>query len=127
MQASKVPGVAEGWRPFDLTGLLDWTRIGVEREQHVTYNRGDVVHMSWDKGGAGFPYVCVVDGNTTQPITSTATADPINAGWRAVSPAENARAVELLAKSTWGRWTGTQAQFDALPTRDAATLYVITP
>jgi hypothetical protein len=26
----------------------------------------------------------------------------------------------------WGRWTGTQAQYDALPTKDSATLYIVT-
>jgi hypothetical protein len=127
MQASKVPGVAEGWRPYDLTGLLDWTQIAVAWDQHVTYNRGDVTYAPWDKGGTGFQYVCTVDGTTRQPISSSPTADPIVPGWRAVSPAENARAVELLAKSTWGMWSGTQSAYDALPTKSASVLYVITP
>jgi hypothetical protein len=28
---------------------------------------------------------------------------------------------------SWGRWVGTRAEYDALPTKDATVLYVITP
>jgi hypothetical protein len=29
--------------------------------------------------------------------------------------------------ASWARWTGTQAEYDALATKDPDTLYVITP
>jgi hypothetical protein len=36
-------------------------------------------------------------------------------------------AVETTANAAWKRWTGTQASYDAIATKDANTLYVITP
>lgn len=52
-------------------------------------------------------------------------AAPSLSAW-AAAVSTHAAAVDAGLAGKWTRWVGTQAQYDALPTKDPNTLYVVT-
>jgi hypothetical protein len=123
--AGKEPGVAPEWEPFDLASSIDPTGLSVAPPPSGIRPAGTLarpaVESSW---GATKHAVWIARHDTTANLPNGLTS---NANWRRVTPAENAKAIHEVDVSKWGMWSGSQAAYDALPTKDPATLYVITP
>jgi hypothetical protein len=123
--AGKEPGVDPAWEPLDLASAIDPTGLAVVPPSTGTHVAGTIARAAAETAwGATKVPVWIARHDTTARVPNTLTSD---ADWRRVTPAENAKAIHEVDVSKWGMWSGSQAAYDALPTKDPATLYVITP
>jgi hypothetical protein len=123
--AGKEPGVAPEWEPFDLSAVVDPTGLSqVAAAAGTTKPAGFLAHQPVQSYTTtqGTVWIARHDTTTIPPAGLTSNAD-----WRRVTPAENAKAIHEVDVSKWGMWSGSQAAYDALPTKSATVLYVITP
>jgi hypothetical protein len=118
-----APGVPQ-WEPFDLASSADPTGLAQAISGSGTQPAGFLARLPGAEYSTtqGVVWIARHDTTTMPPTTLASNAD-----WRRVTPAENARAIHEVDVSKWGMWSGDQAAYDALPTKSASVLYVITP
>jgi hypothetical protein len=104
--AADVPGVSPKWVSLNFPGLQIRHMILESR-----------VDGALTQAGADARYLGLGGGTLTGPLTVPAFPPPLDG---------NAIPKSYADSTYWHYWTGTQAQYDAIATKDAHTLYAIT-
>jgi hypothetical protein len=121
-----IPALVPGEKQFQY-----WTPFDLERLHELIQAIGgyDVPPLEWDAAAAAwYPgQVATYNGHlwraAARPTAGAGHEPGVDPAWERF----DLGAAMAPPTGVWKSWTGTQAQFDALPTKDPATLYVITP